>query len=111
MTDSVTDEDVLASRQRVDSLREDIAEEKARSSAIASSNENVIRKSALDAEAERLEAELAALKAANDPSAVEAQVAALTSQVDHSNDAQVVDTTPPPPPPLPTDDGPSADDN
>lgn len=110
MSNTVTDEDVQESRAYVDDLRERIADEKAKSAAIADTNNNVIRKSTLDAEAERLERELAALRAANDPAAVQAQVEALTSQVEAVNDVHVVDTTPPPPPPLPTDDGPSADD-
>jgi hypothetical protein len=110
MSDTVSDEEVQEAREYVDTLRDKIAEEKNRASVIASDNENAVRKAALDNEAENLERELAALQAANDPATVQAQIETLTSQVDASNEPQVVDTTPPPPPPLPTDDGPAADD-
>lgn len=104
MTDTVSDEDVLEAREYVDTLREQIADEKAKASATASENNNAVRKASLDNEAQNLERELAALREANDPKNVEAALGAIVQQVDASNEPQVVDTTPPP---LPTDDGPA----
>lgn len=110
MSDTVSNEEVQEVREYVDTLREQIAEEKAKASAITSTNNNAIRKASLDTEAQNLERELAALREANDPANVQAQVDAITAQVEASNDPQIVDTTAPTPPPLPTDDGPQADD-
>lgn len=111
MTDQVTNEEVQTARERVDNLRSAIEAEKSRASAQATSNSNIVRKASLDAEAERLERELAALRVANDPANVAAQVEALTDQVAATNEEQVVDTSAPVLPPLPTDDGPADDDN
>lgn len=63
----VSDDEVQASRQHVDELREAIAAEKAQASALATSDVNAYRKTVLDHEAANLEAELAALREANNP--------------------------------------------
>lgn len=62
MSDFVSDEEVQAARDRVEDLRAQVAEERQQNAANARSNENAHRKAALEAEAERFEAELAALR-------------------------------------------------
>lgn len=65
MPQTVTDQDVAATRARVEGLREEIAAEKARASVIAAEGANAVSVAALEREEVSLKAELAALKAAN----------------------------------------------
>lgn len=70
MPDTVTDKEVDSARSRVTKLREQIRAEKAKVQVNSTEAENAVRKAALDTEADRLEAELAALKDANKASNV-----------------------------------------
>jgi hypothetical protein len=82
MAEDVTDKDVERARKRVDKLNEQIANERQKVAATAQGSENTIRKTALDTEADRLEAELAALKDANKASTVNAAVSTVVDQVE-----------------------------
>lgn len=68
-----TDEQVAQARELVDDLNKQIAEEKQKASVQASGNINDLRLNQLNTEAERLMAELTALRAANEvaPTVVE----------------------------------------
>lgn len=70
MSENVTDEDVEQARKRVDSLREQVNTERQKRAANAKSSENALRKSRLDAEAEKFEAELKALREKAEPQKV-----------------------------------------
>lgn len=82
MPDTVSDKDVEKSRNRVEKLREQIEEEKAKASTIADSGANAVRQATLDREAELLAAELATLKEANKASNVKATLEAATETPD-----------------------------
>lgn len=62
MADSVSDKEVQNSRKRVDDLRQKILAEQVKSSVAVSDGANALKKAALDSEAERLEAQLAAMR-------------------------------------------------
>ncbi len=108
MTDMVTDEQVEEVRQRVDMLREEVQAEKAKASAIAQANNNVVRKTTLQVQEAALQAELNALREANNPENVQAALDSTTGQIESALEPDVVDTTLPP---LPTDDGPADYEN
>lgn len=69
MPETVSDKDVERTRNRVEKLREQIAEEKSKASVIADEGANAVRVASLEREEETLKAELAALKDANKPAA------------------------------------------
>jgi hypothetical protein len=81
MAESVSDKEVQESRNRVDKLNAQIAEEKAKAAARVTDSENAIRKAQLDTEADRLQGQLDALKESNKVSVVREQEKAVISQV------------------------------
>lgn len=81
MAETVSDKDVVKAREKVDRLREQIAEEQSKAAAVLVDGENQVRKARLDAEAARLEAQLAALKESNKVSVQREATAAVVEQV------------------------------
>lgn len=75
MAGEVTDKDVQKSRERVDRLNEQLAEARAAASAGARTGENEFRKVQLDAEGDRLQAELDQLKTLTQPKVQKAETA------------------------------------
>lgn len=75
MAGEVTNEDVQQSRERVDRLNAELAAAKAANAAGARSGENEYRKAQLDQEADRLQAELDALRASVAPAPAPATTA------------------------------------
>lgn len=67
MAGEVTNEEVQASRERVNQLTEELAQARVEAAAGARSGENEYRKQQLDTEAARLQAEIDALRAAAAP--------------------------------------------
>jgi hypothetical protein len=94
MAETVTDDEVAQARARVEDLRDQIADEKNKIAATLVNDENAYRMASLDAEATRLEAELAAIRDANSPEAREATVGQVTEQVAATAAPQPVVTTP-----------------
>lgn len=84
----VTDEEVDAARQKVQDLRDQIAAEQFKYDTTQSDAENVITKTALDAEAERLQAVLDRLKEQNGE--VQASIATTVEQVSGTDNTTVV---------------------
>jgi hypothetical protein len=75
MPDTVSDKDVERTRARVEKLREQVAEEKAKASVVADEGANAVRVASLERDEEALKAELATLKEANKPRAQREAVA------------------------------------
>lgn len=80
-TNAVTDKQVEQARSKVDRLNEQIAELQAKASADIRSQENAVRVARLDAEAERLQAELEALRRMHSKSVLKETVSETVEEV------------------------------
>ncbi len=78
MAETVSDRDVEQARNRVEKLREQIAEEKSKASVIANEGANAVRIAGLEREESDLKVELAKLKEANKPKVVREALADAT---------------------------------
>lgn len=94
MAETVSDKDVEKARERVDRLREQIADEKSKAASNVRENENAVRKARLDAEVGRLENQLAALKESNKAANVRAATEHVIEQV-AAGQADIVGTSAP----------------